>query len=94
MAISTTRWWKITSRSSIGPSQFGWDFSILKNFAITESQQLQFRFEAFNFPNHPSLGLPGAAWGSNATTPQPAFGRIRSIVGTMRQIQFGLKYIF
>jgi hypothetical protein len=78
----------------IGPSQFAWDFSVLKNFEITESQRLQFRFEAFNFPNHPNLGLPGAAWGSNATTPQPAFGRIRTIVGTMRQIQFGLKYVF
>ena len=78
----------------IGPSQLAWDFSVLKNFFITETHRLQFRFEAFNFANHPILGNPGASWGSNAANPIPAFGRIRSTVGTMRQIQFGLKYIF
>jgi len=54
---------------------------------------LQFRFEAFNFPNHPNWGNPGASWGRNRTTPNTSFGRIRS-TGTMRQLQFGLKYVF
>lgn len=52
------------------------------------------RFEFFNFPNHPVFGNPGAAWGRNAVTLDPNFGRIRSTAGSMRQIQFGLKYIF
>ncbi|MCX6636359.1 MAG: carboxypeptidase-like regulatory domain-containing protein, partial [Acidobacteria bacterium] len=37
----------------MGPSTTGIDFSTLKNFYIREGHQLQFRFEAFNFPNHP-----------------------------------------
>ncbi|MGH9660720.1 MAG: hypothetical protein ACRD96_19375, partial [Bryobacteraceae bacterium] len=79
----------------IGPSQFLWDFSTLKNFPLPfEGHRLQFRFEAFNFINHPVLGNPGAAWGSNANTPVPDFGRIRTTAVSMRQIQFSLKYIF
>ncbi len=77
----------------IGPSRFSWDFSANKNFPITEGHRLQFRFEAFNFPNHPNLGAPGASWGTSPTTPTVGFGRIRS-TGTMRQLQFGLKYVF
>jgi hypothetical protein len=77
----------------IGPSRFSWDFSANKNFPIMEGHRLQFRFEAFNFPNHPNLGSPGASWGTNATTPQTGFGRIRN-TSTMRQLQFGLKYVF
>lgn len=78
----------------IGPSQFMWDFSALKNFRIMEGHQLQFRFEAFNFPNHPVWGNYGASWGRNTTTPDAGFGRIRSTAYSMRQLQFGLKYNF
>jgi len=78
----------------LGPSQFLWDFSTLKNFRVTEGHRLQFRFEAFNFLNHPVLGNPGAAWGANANNPVPDFGRIRATAINMRQVQFGLKYIF
>lgn len=78
----------------IGPSQFIWDLSLLKSIAVREGHRVQLRFEAFNFPNHPVLGNPGAAWGPNAVTPQPAFGRIRSTATPMRQVQFGLKYLF
>ncbi|MCC7175177.1 MAG: carboxypeptidase regulatory-like domain-containing protein [Bryobacterales bacterium] len=77
----------------IGPSRFNWDFSVLKNFPTFEGQNLQFRFEAFNFPNHPNWGAPGSSWGRNAAAPEVGFGRIRS-TGTMRQLQFGLKYNF
>lgn len=77
-----------------GPSQTQWDLSAIKNIKVTESQKLQARFEFFNFPNHPVFGNPGAAWGRNAITPDPNFGRTRSTAGSMRQIQFGLKYIF
>jgi len=42
----------------IGPGMIAWDFSILKKFAIRESHHLEFRFEAFNFPNHPNWGNP------------------------------------
>ena len=81
-----------------GPSVWDWDFSVIKNFPITERQRLQLRFETFNFPNHPALGNPVTTYTS------PYFGQIRDTVtstyptrGTaydMRQLQFALKYIF
>jgi hypothetical protein len=72
----------------IGPGIISWDFSTIKNFAVRETQQLQFRFEAFNLPNHPSWGIP------NATRNNAGFGTIRSTRTEMRTLQFGLKYIF
>jgi len=36
-----------------GPAYINHDLSLYKNFAITESKSLQFRMNAFNFPNHP-----------------------------------------
>jgi hypothetical protein len=78
----------------IGPSSVSWDFSTLKNFPIREQIYLQFRFEAFNFPNHPRLGDPNLSWGSrDPSAPGPNFGLIRS-AGTMRQMQMGLKLVF
>jgi hypothetical protein len=79
----------------IGPNMFQWDFSAHKNFRIIEGHNLQFRYEAFNFPNHPSLGNVNVNWGSrNPTTPAPTFGTIRGTATSMRQMQFALKYIF
>lgn len=79
----------------IGPNMFQWDFSAHKNFRIIEGHNLQFRYEAFNFPNHPSLGNPNTNWGSrNPTTPGPNFGTTRGTATSMRQMQFALKYIF
>ncbi len=84
----------ITRNRLIGPSTKGWDFSTLKNFRIREGHDLQFRYEAFNFPNHPNLGDPSLSWGSrDPAKPGPSFGQIRS-TGTMRQMQFALKYVF
>ncbi len=78
-----------------GPSTFGWDFSLHKNFALFENHRLEFRFEAFNFPNHPSWGSPGTNWGTpDPTGPNPGFARIGGTAGSMRQLQFGLKYVF
>jgi hypothetical protein len=78
----------------MGPSTASIDFSTLKNFPIREGHQLQFRFEAFNFPNHPRLGDPTISWGSrDAAKPGPNFGLIRG-TQAMRQLQFALKYVF
>ena len=77
-----------------GPTTASWDFSTLKNFPIMEGKSLQFRFEAFNFPNHPNLGDPNLSWGSrDPAKPGPNFGLIRG-AGTMRQLQFALKLVF
>ena len=83
----------ISRNRLIGPSTITWDFSTLKNFPIKEGINLQFRFEAFNFPNHPRLGDPTVTWGSRDLLPGPNFGLIRS-AGTMRQLQGGLKLVF
>ncbi len=72
----------------IGPGLINWDASLFKTFVIREQQQLQFRFESFNVANHPNLGLP------NVVLSSAAFGTIRTTSTNMRNIQFGLKYIF
>ncbi len=84
----------ISRNRLMGPSTIQWDFSTHKDFFIKENHRLQFRFEAFNFPNHPNWGNPNVNWNSRTATPNPAFGTIRSTAGTMRELQFGLKYIF
>jgi hypothetical protein len=74
--------------SLISPGLVGWDFSAAKRFSTFEQQHLEFRFEAFNLPNHPNFGLP------NGVIVSPAFGAIGSTATTMREIQFALKYVF
>ncbi len=84
----------MTRNRLMGPTTISWDFSTIKNFPIHEAHQVQFRFEAFNFPNHPNLGGPTINWGSrDPANPGPNFGVIRSM-GTMRELQFALKYVF
>ena len=72
----------------IGPGVVEWDFSTLKNFHFTESRFLQFRFEAFNFLNHPNWGDP------DTYLPDGTFGQISSTRTAMRQIQLSLKLVF
>ena len=72
-----------------GPGWKNLDFLASKDFHMgTEGRYLQFRFEAFNFPNHPIWGIP------NASRLSPGFGTIRSTRVDMRDLQFGLKYVF
>jgi outer membrane receptor protein involved in Fe transport len=71
-----------------GPGRVNFDFSLFKEFDITKGSRLQFRAECFNLFNTAQFDLPNAAIGAaNA-------GTITAIVGTPRQIQFGLKVIF
>jgi hypothetical protein len=73
-----------------GPGIIAWDFSSLKNFVMPwrENHQLQFRFEAFNFPNHPNWGNP------NTNAIDRNFGRITGTRTNMRNLQMGLRYTF
>jgi hypothetical protein len=72
----------------MGPGVIAWDFSALKNFKVHEAQQLQFRFEAFNLPNHPNWDMPGFL------VDRVDFGKVRGTRTPMRELQFGLKYVF
>ena len=71
-----------------GPGRTNFDFSLFKEFPFTERLKLQFRTEFFNLFNTPQFDLPNAAIGASSA------GTITGIVGTPRQIQFGLKLTF
>ena len=71
-----------------GDGLFNLDFSVFRNFAITEKTSLQFRFEAFNITNTPTWGLP------NTNIKSGAAGTIGGTRSVERQLQFALKLYF
>ena len=76
------------------PSDRNLDFSMSKNFRITESVKLQFRAEAFNAFNHPWFGNPNGIGfiNQNSLKPDaPRVGEIRGLTAPMRTLQLGLK---
>jgi Carboxypeptidase regulatory-like domain len=75
-----------------GPSQQNWDFSLIKNFKITERQSLRFTADFFNIWNHTNFSNP-VLTDVEAIGAGP-FGKITSTVGTPRLIQFSLRYAF
>jgi hypothetical protein len=70
-----------------GPGLANLDFSLSKEFRVSERQLFQFRAEFFNAFNHTNLGIPSITIGSG-------FGQITTTATPARQIQFGLKYRF
>jgi hypothetical protein len=63
------------------------NMTLFKDFYITESQRIQFRAEAYNWPNHPN-------WGGADTNPRsPTFGRVTGKGGN-REFQLALRYEF
>ncbi|HXN22771.1 MAG TPA: carboxypeptidase regulatory-like domain-containing protein [Candidatus Dormibacteraeota bacterium] len=71
-----------------GPGYASFDLAMQKRFPIKEKAGLQFRVEFFNAFNHTNLGSPVTAFGA------ANFGTITTIVGTPRDIQFGLRLDF
>jgi outer membrane receptor protein involved in Fe transport len=71
----------------IGPGSWNLDFALFKRFAITESRELQFRWEMFNSLNHANLSNP------DANISSPRVGRILS-TSAARIMQFGLRLKF
>ncbi len=83
----------------VGPKFVDFDLSLAKTTKIRESMNVEFRVEGFNLLNHPNFGLPAAALfsgidGSGNGTSNPAAGQITNTVGTARQLQFAVKFIF
>jgi hypothetical protein len=84
------------------PSLTNVDFSLNKNFALSERTRLQFRAEFFNLLNHPGFnGFANTAFDivrpasgiGQVATPRSGFGVLNSDRGP-RNIQFGLKLNF
>jgi hypothetical protein len=74
----------------VGPGAVETDLSLRKVFNITESKNLEFRFEMFNAFNHPVFAQP-----DNFIDDGPgAAGVITSTVIPQRQLQFALKLHF
>ena len=70
-----------------GPKVNNWTTSFFKNTFLTETVNLQFRAEFFNFFNHPLWAAPGT------TLNQPTFGVVAQKSGN-RTGQLALKLIF
>jgi hypothetical protein len=84
-----------------GPGFHRLDFSLFKNFPVTERMHFEFRAEIFNLTNTPNFSLPG--FGGNGVTAAPgsldytssSFGKITSTrdgQNDQREIQFALKF--
>ena len=70
-----------------GPGYHSVNASLVKNTALSERLNLQFRAEFFNLFNHPNFNLPDNFLGS------PSFGQITS-ARDPRHVQFGVKLLF
>jgi len=64
------------------------DFSVFKQFRVTETSRLRIRFEVFNLPNTPSFAAPT----SDITA--GTVGRVNNTVTAPRQMQAGVTYHF
>jgi hypothetical protein len=85
-----------------GPNYLDFDFSLYKNFKLTESKTLQFRTDMFNLFNRPNFAPPGSGatgafnalgGGTGTDVGTPTF---MDILGAApgREIQFALKFLF
>jgi hypothetical protein len=70
------------------PAFWNVDLGIQKNVAVGVNNQLQLRIQAFNALNHINLGNP------DVRIDQPTAGRITSMAGIPRQIEFGVRFIY
>jgi Carboxypeptidase regulatory-like domain len=92
-------------QSNTGPPTRTLDFSIFKDFRLTERFRVQFRSEFYNIANTPQFSTPDAnlsdakipagANGSAAVNGNGNFGKVLGAnVGTERHIQFSLRLQF
>ena len=77
-----------------GPNVFTADLAVLKDFPVTESKRIEFRWEMFNLFNRANFDEPNFTVFLNATTRNPNAGKITNTRTSSRQMQFALKYIF
>jgi hypothetical protein len=81
-----------------GPGFFALDSSVQKTFKVRERQQIQFRWETFNLTNTVNFDGRGNALNNRGIEvdldTKASFGRLRSLAGTPRIMQFALRYQF
>lgn len=84
----------------VGPAFFNSDLGVYKNFQVSESKRLQFRFNAYNFLNHPLWsfisGSPNQKLVYNQTSGKfdnPVFGLATEKQGR-RLVMLTLKFYF
>jgi hypothetical protein len=77
-----------------GPFQQNWDFSLQKNFHITERFAARFSTDFFNIWNHANFANPSVTDVETIGVPGSPFGKIFSTTGTPRLIQFSLRLSF
>ena len=89
------------NNSLFGPGAVIVNTALSRIFPIRESQQVEFRWEVFNLPNHANLYVPsviGAALLPTFGQPTPAstagLGALNQTVNDPRVMQFALKYSF
>ncbi len=92
------------ARQCYGPHWRSVDFSIFKDFTVTEKAKLSFRAEAYNISNTPNFALPNNVISSWTVSRQPsgvptraaAFGQITAtnLGFTPRVMQLALKLTF
>jgi hypothetical protein len=78
-------------RAFHGPGIQNVDFSLFKDFVITERVRVEFRSEFFNLFNHANFNNPAA---NVAPASIGSFGKSTSTVTDPREIQFALKLYF
>ncbi|MBM3814727.1 MAG: hypothetical protein FJW20_24140 [Acidimicrobiia bacterium] len=71
-----------------GPGRVNFDYSVFKDFQLSERFKLQYRAEMFNLFNTPQFDLPNSSIGN------PNAGTITSVVGNPRQVQMALRLAF
>jgi hypothetical protein len=76
-----------------GPGYYGVNMSVFKSFVTWREQYLQFRADAFNLLNHPTLGTPNESNNSNGgEITGPKF--FQNNTPDARFMQLSLKYVF
>jgi hypothetical protein len=74
--------------SLTGPAFWKIDLALSRLVPLSSTQNVELRLEAFNVTNHFNWGQP------NSNLLSSTFGRILSITGDPRILQFGIKYGF
>ena len=79
-----------------GPGTFNVDFSVSKNWNITERQTLRFSAEAFNLTNTPrfDVGTMQINLAGNSLASSTSFGNFSSTLSNPRVLEFALRYSF